>query len=78
MDGRNRFLGDAQCLGQADGARGASIGTRAALGAFVGVDGIDIAFGDSANGAFIDAGAASNAVFTDYVSHSFLFLGVER
>lgn len=60
--------------GEADSARGASVGTGAALGALVGVDGIDIAFRDSANGTFVDAGAASNAVFANYVSHS---LGVE-
>ena len=56
-------------LGQADSARGASISASATLGALIGIDAIDIAFRDSANGAFVDTGAASNAVFTNYVSH---------
>ena len=56
-------------LAQADGAGGASLCTGATLGALVGVDAVDITFADSANGTFIDTGAASNAVFTNYVSH---------
>ena len=63
-------------LGKGDSARGASIGTCATLRAFVGIDAIDIAFRDSANGAFINASAASNAVFTNYVSHSSLVLSL--
>ena len=58
-----------QALGQADGAGGASISAGAALCALVGVDAVDIALGDCSNGAFVDAGAASNAVFANYVSH---------
>jgi len=55
---------------EADSAAGASVGTGAALGAFVGVDAVDVALRDSANGTFVDAGAACNAVITNYVSHS--------
>ena len=43
-----------------------------AFGAFVGIDGVDITFRNSANWAFIDAGSASNAVFANYVSHNCL------
>ena len=57
---------------QTDGAGGASVCTSAALGAFVGVDAVDIAFRDGANGTFVNASAASNAVFTNYVSHSLI------
>lgn len=59
-------------LGQADSAGGASVCACAALGALVGVDGVDITFRNSANGAFIDAGSACNAVFANYVSHSLI------
>ena len=62
---------------QADSARGTSVGTSTALGAFVGVDAVDVAFRDGANGTFVDAGAASNAVFTNYVSHCFRNLKFE-
>ena len=58
------------CLAQADSAGGASVSTSATLGALVGVDAVDITFGDSANGAFIDAGATCYTVFANYVSHS--------
>ena len=61
-------------LGQADSAGGASVSARATLSALVGVDAVDIAFGDSANGAFIDASAACYTVFANYVSHSSLNL----
>ena len=63
---------DSSCsvLGQADSATGASISTGATLGALVGVDRIDVALRDSANGAFVDTCAASNTIFTNYVSHS--------
>ena len=57
-------------LGQADSARGASVSASAAFRALVGVDAVDVAFGDSSDGALIDAGAASNTVFANYVSHS--------
>jgi hypothetical protein len=57
-----------------DGAGGASVGTGAALGALIGVDGVDIAFRDGTNGTFVDTGAACYAVFTNFVSHSFLYL----
>lgn len=57
-------------LGQADSAGGAGISASATFGALVGVDAVDVTFGDSANGTFVDAGAASYAVFTNYISHS--------
>ena len=63
---------DSSCsvLGQADGTAGASVSASATLGALVGVDAVDVALGDSANGAFVDTCAASNTIFTNYVSHS--------
>ena len=57
-------------LAEADSARGASVSAGATLGALVGIDAVDVAFRDSANGTFVDASAASNAVFTNYVSHN--------
>ena len=57
-------------LGQADSAGGASISASTAFRALVGVNAIDIAFRDSANGAFVDTGAASYAVFANNVSHN--------
>jgi hypothetical protein len=66
------------CLLERDGAGGTSVGTGAALGALIGVDRIDITLRDSANGAFVDTSAASYAVFTNFVSHSFLYLIVNR
>jgi hypothetical protein len=57
-----------------DGAGGASVGTGAALGALIGIDGVDIALRDSTNGTFVDTSAACYAVFTNFVSHSFLYL----
>ena len=58
---------------EADSSWGASVGTSATLGAFVRIDGVDVAFGDSSNGALINAGAACYTVVTDYVSHNCLF-----
>lgn len=53
-----------------DSTGGANLGATAAFDAGVGVDVVDLAFGDSANGAYGQAGAASNADVGDYVSHS--------
>ena len=55
---------------EADGATGASVSAGATLGALVGVDAVDVALRDSANGTFVDTCAASNTIFTNYVSHS--------
>ena len=57
-------------LALADSAGGASICTCAAFSALIGVDAVDVAFRDSAYGAFVDTGAACYAVFTNYISHS--------
>ena len=80
-----QLVSDARCLsglvvalsepavafsGLADCARGASLSTCATLRALIGVDAIDVALGDSAHGAFVDTCAASDAVFTNYVSHN--------
>ena len=54
----------------ADGARGASVGTCAAVYTDVGIDAVDVALVDSAGGAFALASAAGYTVATDYVSHS--------
>lgn len=56
-----------------DSSSGASIGASTAINAFVGVDFVDIAFGDSVGGTFAHAGTASNAVIANNVSHSFEF-----
>ena len=66
---RARSILVSDCL-EADSARGASISASATLCALIGVDAIDITFRDSANGAFVDTGAACYAVFTNYISHS--------
>ena len=60
--GRNLSLGDSTA--------GARICAGAAGNADIGVDGVLFAFRDSAGGAFVDAGAASDAVVTNYVSHN--------
>ena len=62
--------------GEADSARGTSISTSTTFSALVGVDAVDVAFRDSANGALINAGSACNAVFANYVSHSVISLEI--
>lgn len=57
-----------------DGFYGANISARTAVGADIGVDYVDIAFGNGINGAFIDAGATSCAVIGNFVSHSGIVL----
>ena len=57
-------------LAQADSALGASISASATLGALVGINAVDIAFGNCANGTFVDAGSTCYTVFANYVSHS--------
>ncbi len=59
------FAGD-DCLGGAYRCAGA------AVDAGVGVDVVDVTFRDSANGAFGEAGAASDTFVGDYVSHFWL------
>ena len=59
------FAGD-DCLGGAYRCAGA------AVDAGVGVDNVDVAFRDSAHGAFGEAGAASDTFVGDYVSHFWL------
>ncbi len=56
-----------------DGARGAHVDAGAAVGALVGVDGVDgVALGDRLNGAFGRAASAGRAVVGDPVSHGVL------
>ena len=52
-----------------DSVNRANIGTRSAVGANIRINHIDITFGDRFNRALIDAGAASCAVITDFISH---------
>ena len=59
-----------------NGAGGADASAGAAADASVLVDFVDVAFADSSNGAFVDAGAASNTDVGDFVSHLSLFLGL--
>lgn len=65
---------DVMALFRDDGFHGANIGARTAVGADIGVDYVDVAFGNGINGAFIDAGATCGAVFGNFVSHSGMFL----
>ena len=57
-----------------DGTSGASVGAGAAASALVGVNLVDVAFGDSSDGALVDAGTASNTDVSDFVSHFFIIL----
>ena len=50
-------------------AGGASASAGTAANASILVDLVDVAFADSSDGAFIDAGAASNTDVSDFVSH---------
>lgn len=52
-----------------DSFAGANRSASAAVDAGIGVDVIDVAFRDSAHGAFGEAGAASDTFVGDYVSH---------
>lgn len=64
-------------LARNDSFAGANFRARTALDAFVGIDVVDVAFRNCFNGANGEAGAASNAFVSDYVSHSFVrFLDV--
>ncbi len=56
-------------LGERDGFVRANTGTRAAFGAFVRIDGVDVTGANSFHGAFIDARAASYAAVRNFVSH---------
>ena len=53
-----------------DSFAGANFSARTAFDAGIGVDVIDVAFRDSANGAFREASAASDTFVSNYVSHS--------
>jgi hypothetical protein len=59
-----------------DCTSGASASASAAANASVSVNLVDVAFGDSSDGALVDAGTASNADVSDFVSHFYLFLGL--
>lgn len=61
-------------LGEADRIVRANTGASAAFGAFVRVDGVDVAGANSFHGAFIDARAASYAAVRNFVSHFIWFL----
>lgn len=64
------FDTNVRCLFAGDDSfAGANFSARATLDAGVGIDVVDIAFGDSLNGANGQTGAASNAFVSDYVSH---------
>ena len=56
-----------------DSAHRADAGASAAVCADVGIDLVDVASGDSLYRAFADAGAASNAIVSDFVSHNNYF-----
>lgn len=50
--------------------RRASIGASAALSAHSRIDLVDVSFGNSANGAFVNTSSACNAIIANNVSHS--------
>lgn len=52
----------------------ANIGTCTTICAYIRINLIDIALGDSLNRTFINTGSASGAIFTDFVSHFYLLL----
>ena len=52
-----------------DCVRGANLGASAALDAGIGVDHIDVALGNSVNGAVGKTGAAGDTLVGDNVSH---------
>ena len=54
-----------------DSTSGASTSAGSAADAGVGINLIDVAFGNSSDGALVDAGTASNADVSDFVSHFF-------
>lgn len=56
-----------------DSFAGANRSASATVDAGVGVDVVDVTFRDSANGAFGEAGAASDTFVGNYVSHSSQF-----
>jgi len=49
-----------------------------AVGADLGIDLVNISFGNSLNGTLIDAGSASGAIFIYFVSHDFVILCLNR
>ena len=53
-----------------DSSGGAGSGASAAAHASVSINLIDVAFGNSSDGALVDAGTASNASVSDFVSHN--------
>jgi len=59
-----------------DSTGGASASAGATANASVSVDFVDVALGDCSDGALVDAGTASNADVSDFVSHFYLFLGL--
>ncbi len=52
----------------------ANISTCAAIGADFGINFIDVTLRDSFNGAFVDAGSASGAIVTYFISHDLVSL----
>ena len=48
---------------------GANVRASATVDASFRIDNVDFAFRDRCSGAFVDASAASNAIFVDNVSH---------
>jgi len=51
-----------------------NVGASAAFGANFGINFINITFRNSFNGTLIDAGSASSAIITNFVSHDFVIL----
>lgn len=63
------FFPDCELFARYDCFAGANFSARTAFDAGIGIDVVDVAFGDGAHGAFGLAGAASHTVVGYYVSH---------
>jgi hypothetical protein len=70
------FICSASRLCLFDGTHRADAGAGTAVDASVRVNLVDVTGGDGSNRAFIDASAASSAVFSDFVSHFYKSLSV--
>jgi hypothetical protein len=59
-----------------DGFGRADVGAGPTVGTYVGVDAIDVSFGDRSYGTLVDAGSAGNTVVSDYVCHCLFILSL--
>ena len=69
INGTSSYLVNNRQLSLDDSAGRACVSAGAAACASIFVNFVDVAFGNCSNGAFANAGAASNANVSDFVSH---------